>query len=286
MKIIMSLRSTVVAVLPRPVKSALRNLYYSASDRAELLLGQRDSLTPPRRMWASVTSPALDFREEGEGLRKFLVEKCGLRPDETVLDVGCGIGRNAVPLIGCVREYYGFDIMPDAIKWCQKNIARRHPNFHFLLADVYNKAYNPGGRSRASEYRFPYEDAKFDLVFLVSVFTHMLPADVKNYLSEITRVLRPGGRCAISFFLLNEESRRRMAEGLGAFNFKCELDGCYTQNAENPEWAVAYDEERVRFMFGECGLTIREPILYGTWSSSEVQMQDIVVAFKSGQSAA
>ena len=276
----MSFRQACAAIVPEPLKPALRKLYYSVADRMELLLGRRDALTPPKRMWGLVTSPDLDFREMGEGLRQFLVEKGGLKPHETVLDVGCGIGRNAVPLIGRVREYYGFDIMPDAIRWCQKNITRSHPNFHFHLADVYNKAYNPKGRRSASEYRFPYPDGKFDLVFLVSVFTHMLYGDVANYLSEIARVLRPGGRCVISFLLLNDESRRQMAAGTGAFDFKFKLGDCYAQNGENPEAAVAYDEERVRGLYEECRLTIKEPILYGTWSTSKAQVQDIVIAFK------
>lgn len=278
----MSLKRAFAAVVPEPLKPALRKLYHSASDRAELLSGRRDPLTPPKRMWASVTSPDLDFKEQGEGLRLFLTEKCGLRPHETVLDVGCGIGRNAVPLIGRVGEYYGFDIMPDAVRWCQKNISKRYPNFHFHLADVYNEAYNPGGKSPASLYRFPYADGKFDLVFLVSVFTHMLYADMENYLSEIARVLRPGGRCAISFFILNEESRRQVTAGQGAFNFRVKLDGCYAESAEKPEWAIAYDEGVVRGLYGRHGLTIKEPIQYGTWPSSKEQVQDIVVAYKAG----
>jgi SAM-dependent methyltransferase len=276
----MSLKQAFVAVVPKFLRPKLRALYWSATDRIEVLLGRRDPLTPPKRMWHLVTSPDLDFKEEGEGLRRFLKEKIGLQPHETVLDVGCGIGRNAVPLIGHLSEYHGFDIMPDAVKWCQKNIARRHPNFHFHFADIYNKSYNPEGKYEASEYRFPYPDETFDLVFLVSVFTHMLYRDVENYLSEIARVLKPGGRCAISFLLLNDEARKNMATGLGAFDFKYELDNCYAQYEAIPEAAIAYDEERIRDLYMKHHLAIKEPILYGTWSTTKVMMQDIVIAFK------
>jgi SAM-dependent methyltransferase len=57
---------------------------------------------------------------------------------------------------------------------------------------------------------FPYTDARFDLVFLFSVFTHMMPDDTSNYLQQIARVLKPGGRCLATFFLLDEESKRGM----------------------------------------------------------------------------
>lgn len=276
----MNIRRVGATVVPKPLRPALRKLYNSATDRLEVLTGRRDALTPPKRMWSMVTSPELDFKEEGEGLRRFLLEKCDLRTDEIVLDVGCGIGRNAVPLIGYVHEYHGFDIVPLAIEWCKKNISRRHDNFHFELADIYNESYNRDGKRAAADYRFPYANEKFDLVFLVSVFTHMLYKDVANYLSEITRVLKPGGRCAISFLILNDESRRNMLSGQGALNFSCDLGDCYSETPEVPERAVAYDEMRVRELYRLCGLKIKEPILWGTWSSTKVMMQDIIIAYK------
>ena len=41
-----------------------------------------------------------------------------------------------------------------------------------------------------------------DVAFLTSVFTHMLPEDVEHYLDELARVLKPGGRTLITWFLL------------------------------------------------------------------------------------
>jgi ubiquinone/menaquinone biosynthesis C-methylase UbiE len=37
-----------------------------------------------------------------------------------------------------------------------------------------------------------------------SLFTHIRPAEVENYLREMARVLKPGGRCLAAFFMLNE----------------------------------------------------------------------------------
>lgn len=45
------------------------------------------------------------------------------------------------------------------------------------------------------------------------MFTHLSPADRDNYLREIRRVLRPGGRCFATFFLLDVEAEQAMAQG-------------------------------------------------------------------------
>src|SRR3954452_23014549 len=57
------------------------------------------------------------------------------------------------------------------------------------------------------------------LVFLCSVFTHMMPNEAANYIGEIARVLKPGGRCVVTYFLLNHENMTRMARGEAVFNF-------------------------------------------------------------------
>jgi len=64
----------------------------------------------------------------------------------------------------------------------------------------------PGGQINPKKFVFPYADSSFDLVFLTSVFTHMLPEDVKRYMEEISRVLKSGGRSVVTYFLVNPPS--------------------------------------------------------------------------------
>src|SRR5215469_3416700 len=163
--------------------SSVRRLFFLPVDLLDKALGRRDPLIPPRWM---VFVGGCNFNDQ-EFLRYF-AELGGLKPGDRVLDVGCGIGRMAVPLTKFLDErgsYEGFDIVPDGITWCQSQITPRFPRFRFTLADIYNGLYNPGGGYRAGDYVFPYPDASFDFVFLFSVFTHMLPADMENYLRQI-----------------------------------------------------------------------------------------------------
>src|SRR5215831_18384356 len=138
----------------------------------------------------------------------------GLKPTDRVLDIGSGIGNLALALIDTHQSTYdGVEINPDAAAWCRRAITPRNQRFRFHHADVAGGAYNPSGRLTAAAYRFPFAGASFDFVFLGSVFTHMLPADVAHYVAEIGRVLAPGGTCAASFFLLNDDRASAVAQG-------------------------------------------------------------------------
>jgi SAM-dependent methyltransferase len=277
-----AIASSIKRRIPDSFKPFLRSLYHFTSDQLELMFGQRDALTPPKRMWRMVGDPK-SFKENGRAFLAFLVDHCDLKPHEKVLDVGCGIGRHAAPLTRYLNRegrYEGFDIVASGIRWCQKSISRRYPNFHFHVADIYSKTYNPEGRLKASEYRFPYNDETFDLVFLTSVFTHMLSADAEHYVAEIARVLKRSGRFAISFYLLNDEVRENIEAGLSVYDFGFECNGCYAQIEAEPEAALANEEQRVRDVFKRYGLSIDEPIRYGSWSYEKVESQDIITGIK------
>lgn len=236
------------------------------------------SLIPPEQILRYYAVTAEQFVEHGNGSVWFLINRCRLEPHERVLDLGCGPGFTAQVLAGYLSSgsYEGLDIMPPVVEFCQTAYSG-YGNVHFTLADIQNSHYNPNGRFKQSEYKLPFRDAEFDLVFSVSLFTHLLPDEVECYLAETRRVLKPGGRCVATFFLLNDDSR---ASEKPAYRFAFDRDNHSLLDAAVPARAVAYDENWVKAEFRKHRLPICE-VIYGDWTGNHGLLravQDIVVA--------
>lgn len=178
-------------------------------------------------------------------------------------------------------EYHGFDVIEEQVSWCRNNISHRYPNFHFRHIDICNNVYNRDGEISAESLQFPYQSYTFDLVFLASVFTHMLPEAVENYFQEISRVLKPGGRCLITWFLLTDERVGNMERAAFMID-KGGKDRVYrVASLEHPENVVGYYEQYVRSAYLIAGLKIIEPIRLGFWGGTQgISGQDIIVAEK------
>ncbi len=223
-----------------------------------------------------------DFVQGGQMLLDHLVRHANLKPHERVLDVGCGAGRGAFALASYLNaegSYLGFDTYPFGVDWCRENITPLRPNFRFELVDVYSGVYNPFSAVKASELRFPCDDASFDVVVLNSVFTHMLPEDMAHYLEEISRVLSPGGRMFATFYLMNADARAHMAKGNANPNFTHSYASFHVANPKSLEDAVAYKETLVHRLLLRNGLNV-DCVLYGRWCgrAEGENGQDMLVA--------
>ena len=101
-------------------------------------------------------------------------------PQTAVLDFGCGCGRTARHLVG-KAAVSGCDINRRLVGWCHANLPG---------AFQPNEALPPA----------PFADAAFDLVYSVSVFTHLHEPNAKAWLAELARVVKPGGLALLTFF--------------------------------------------------------------------------------------
>jgi len=245
-------------------------------------------LVPPKAMLHDGSSSPEEFVLFGDSfLQHVLIPRAYLLPTAAVLDIGCGNGsvaRSLTQYLTPPGRYEGIDVNPATVRWLQERY-QPYPSFRFTHANVWNKAYNPGGTMKGGDYKFPFADGIFDLVLLKSVFTHMVPADVQNYLREISRVLRPNGRSVITYFLLNDESRDMIARGKSVHPLVHEYESdplCRVADPNMPESVVGHDEGRIRAMSSAVGCPVTE-ITFGNWCGRNSQLghQDLVIGLKS-----
>lgn len=108
---------------------------------------------------------------------------------ERALEIGYGSGAVQVPLHAVAKEVHGIDLDADP------SVATRVLDALSLKSSL----------RQGSVYELPYESGHFDLVASFSTFEHLHELD--KALSEVSRVLRPGGR-----FLLGMPAVNRMME--------------------------------------------------------------------------
>jgi SAM-dependent methyltransferase len=224
-----------------------------------------------------------DFKAVGVEFLRHFVRIGGLRPTDRVLDIGCGIGRMALPLTLYLDpergSYEGVDIVADGISWCEETISRAYPNFRFHHLDLRNALYNPRGSKACARVRLPFADRSFDFIFMTSVLTHLGADDVKAYASECSRLLADGGRCFVTTFLMNDHARRDLASGKGRIAFNPTEPGPEFHGVPHAAMAaVAYDEIFLLRTFRKAGLQRRRMAHYGSWTGRKSPIfQDICV---------
>lgn len=128
---------------------------------------------PPRRM------SDLDLQLRRETARQWLQDRMTSAPAPlSVLDVGCGPGQTLDGFSRRKLHVHGIDVSPGMIAAA----SRRHPADEYHVGDA---------------AALPFADASMDVTLCLGVLEYV--PEPRQVLSELHRVLRPGGRLIVSF---------------------------------------------------------------------------------------
>lgn len=198
--------------------------------------------------------------------------------DVRILDLGCSCGRLAHALrqrLGS-GSYCGLDIDRVTIDWARRHLQAADPRFAFHLADIHSDVYNPAATTSAAAFVFPFGDRSFDTAIAYSLFTHLLEDEVRNYLHEAARCLRPGGCFVFSCFVVDDTAG-------GSFLARATKSGnTYLYSRESPRKATAFDGGYLERSLSEAGFGgVR--LLRGDWRRANRQSgadQDLFVCHR------
>lgn len=273
----MLLRKIYYLLGPR-LRRVVRRMWFFPLDAYESVSGKRKELVPPKGL---IFTGAGDFEKIGDKMLLNFKEQCHLTPYDKVLDIGCGIGRIARPLAGYLNKegaYFGFDIVPLGIAWCCRHYTS-FPNFSFQYIPLKNDLYNLTTNADPSVFTFPFDSNFFDLVILISVFTHMQEAEIKRYISEISRVLKPGQFCFCTFFLITEKTDEYLRKSENPF-FPFRYDNFFLHDARVKDANVAYKYEWIEEVLNSSDLKIQS-FFPGWWAGNDkkdaMDFQDVLI---------
>ncbi len=174
--------------------------------------------------------------------------------DSTIVDIGCGCGRFAHHFrdfnyqdTRFTGKYIGVDIDQEMLEWCRGHFDA--PRFEFLHSAHSNKSYGQSGSEPV--YTLPIADHAVDFVFSQSLFTHLLEPELRNYLEESFRILKPGARMVMSIFCLDYPPPTYG----GRHTFSHKIGNASVESLAVPEAAVAYTEAFVVGLAREVGFS-------------------------------
>lgn len=101
---------------------------------------------------------------------------------ESILDFGCGCGRTLIWFLRGFpgKRLCGSDVDALSIDWCRTHLKSAEFSLNTSLPPMC------------------YPDGAFDLVYGISVFTHLCEDDQLRWLTELHRVVQPGGILVLS----------------------------------------------------------------------------------------
>jgi ubiquinone/menaquinone biosynthesis C-methylase UbiE len=146
-------------------------------------------------------------------LRERTIKKSGIKEGDTVLEVGSGTGTLSLAAkrkAGKSGNVYGIDIIPGMIELSKQKAKNVDEDITFTLGNI---------------VEIPHEDNKFDVVMCSFMIFHVSEQTRRKGISEIYRVLKPGGRLFIVDLGLPKGSfQRTIAKLMLGFMINHELD--------------------------------------------------------------
>jgi ubiquinone/menaquinone biosynthesis C-methylase UbiE len=125
------------------------------------------------------SSEESDFETNGVETLRCLQETVGIRPNDVVLEIGCGIGRVGKQVAPLCRRWIGCDVSKNMLQFAAERLRG--------LTNVELK--------ETSGYSLEgIADASCDVVYCTVVFMHLESWDRYAYVLEAARILRAGGR--------------------------------------------------------------------------------------------
>jgi ubiquinone/menaquinone biosynthesis C-methylase UbiE len=142
------------------------------------------AIPPDRHLFETFQLDYALYFADGQLAAKELIEWSKpflLNKPTHILDWGCGVGRiiQHIPSMLPKAICYGADINKERINWCRKHLED-------VLFDC------------IEDEQLPYPSGLFDLIFGISVFTHINGNDQAFWLKELQRIAKPGGVIIIS----------------------------------------------------------------------------------------
>jgi len=139
----------------------------------------------------------------GEETLRFLQDSVGIRKEDVVLEIGCGIGRVGKVVAPLCRKWIGCDVAANMLS----HTAQRLKDLSNVeLVEI--SGYNLNGVA----------DGSVDVVYCTVVFMHLESWDRYNYISEAFRVLRSGGRIYVDNISLCSDGGWKVFETHRAFS--------------------------------------------------------------------
>jgi SAM-dependent methyltransferase len=143
------------------------------------------------------------LQSTGEETLRFLQETVGIRKDDVVLEIGCGIGRVGRVVAPLCRKWIGCDVASNMLSLAAERL-KDLPGIE--LKEI--SGFDLSGVGNAS----------VDVVYCTVVFMHLETWDRYNYVLEAFRVLRPHGRIYVDNINLCSDGGWRVFENHRGFS--------------------------------------------------------------------